>query len=80
VASPDIVVLVPVPVVVFPSGLLVNVQLPDEGKLFNTTLPVDTEHVGCVRVPTVGVNGVFTAKLADADPVTTGLEDTTRTR
>ena len=36
-------------------GLMV--QLP-EGKLFNTTLPVATEQVGCVIVPRVGAEGV----------------------
>ena len=36
-------------------GLMV--QLP-EGKPLNTTLPVDTVHVGCVMVPTIGADGV----------------------
>ena len=53
-ASPIIVLLVPVPVVIIPPGLLVNVQFPDEGKPFKTTLPVATSHVGCVIVPIVG--------------------------
>ena len=57
VASADIVVVVPEPVVVVPPGDLVNVQFP-VGKLFNSTLPVDTEQVGCVMVPTVGAVGV----------------------
>ena len=35
-------VLVPEPVML--TGLMV--QLPDDGKPFNTTLPVDTEQVG----------------------------------
>ena len=39
-------VLDPVPVVVIPPGVLVIVQLPVGGKPFNTTLPVDTVHVG----------------------------------
>jgi len=51
------VVLVPVPVLVIPPGVLVNVQVPPPGKLFNTTLPVGTGHVGCVLVPTVGADG-----------------------
>jgi hypothetical protein len=51
------VVLVPVPVVVTPPGVLVNVHVPDAGKPFNTTLPVDTEQVGCVIVPTPGADG-----------------------
>jgi hypothetical protein len=50
-------VLVPVPVVVVPPGVLVNVQLPVAGKPLNTTLPVTTEQVGCVMVPTVGADG-----------------------
>jgi hypothetical protein len=40
------VVLVPVPVVVTPSGARVNVQIPASGRPFKTTLPVDTVHVG----------------------------------
>jgi hypothetical protein len=50
-ASPDMVVLV-----VFPDiapGLIV--QLP-AGKLLSITLPVGSEHVGCVIVPTVGAD------------------------
>ena len=50
-------VLVPVPVVVVPPGVLVKVQLPVAGKLFNITLPVETEQVGWVIVPTVGAVG-----------------------
>ena len=37
-----------------PPGLIV--QLP-AGRLFNTTLPVDTVQVGCVMVLTVGAPG-----------------------
>jgi hypothetical protein len=50
--------MLPVPVVVTPPGVLVNVQVPDDGKLLNTTLPVATAHVGCVVIPTVGAIGV----------------------
>jgi len=57
-ASKDMVVLVPVPVVVVPPGILVNVHVPDEGRLLNTTLPVETVHVVCVIVPTFGAAGV----------------------
>ena len=39
-------VLIPVPVVVAPPGVLVNVHVPVAGKLFNTTLPVGIAHVG----------------------------------
>ena len=45
-ASPDIVVLDPVPVVVVPSGVLVNVQVPDAGNPFKITLPVAKTQVG----------------------------------
>jgi hypothetical protein len=53
------VVLVPVPVVVVPPGVLVNVQVPDDGNPLKSTLPVDTEHVGCVIVPITGAEGVI---------------------
>jgi hypothetical protein len=63
------VVLVPVPVVVVPPGVLVNVHVPVAGKPFNTTLPVDRAHVGCVIVPIVGAVGaagwVLITTLAD---------------
>ena len=49
--------LVPVPVDVIAPGVLVNVQLPEAGKPFNTTLPVDIAQVGWVIVPTVGAVG-----------------------
>jgi len=52
------VVLVPVPVVVVPPGDLVTVQVPEDGRPLNTTLPVATPHVGCVIVPTIGADGV----------------------
>lgn len=55
---PDIVVLVPVPVVITSPGLRINVQVPVEGNPFNTTLPVATEHVGWVITPTTGAEGV----------------------
>ena len=51
-------------------GLMV--QLP-EGKPLNTTLPVDTVHVGCVMVPTIGADGVtgwvLITTSADVDEV-----------
>ena len=52
------VVVVPDPVAVVPPGVLVKVQLPVAGKPFKTTLPVDSEQVGWVIVPTVGAVGV----------------------
>jgi len=51
--SPDMVVLAPVPLI--DPGLMV--QFP-AGKPLKTTLPVETEHVGCVIVPTIGAVGV----------------------
>jgi hypothetical protein len=45
-AKPEIVVLIPVPVVVTPPGLRVSVHVPLEGNPFNTTLPVATVQVG----------------------------------
>ena len=45
------------PEVVVPPGVLVNVQVPDAGKPFNTTLPVATAQVGWVIVTTVGAVG-----------------------
>ena len=56
-ASDEIVTLVPEPVVVVPPGDLVKVHVPDAGKPFKTTLPVVTEIVGCVIVPTDGAVG-----------------------
>jgi hypothetical protein len=55
---PDIVALVPVPVMVIPPGVPVNVHVPAAGNPFNIALPVDTAQVGCVIVPTVGAVGV----------------------
>jgi hypothetical protein len=43
---PDMVVLVPPPIVATPPGVRVRVHVPIEGKPLNTTLPVGTEHVG----------------------------------
>lgn len=52
-SSPDMVVLAPVPLI--DPGLIV--QFP-AGSPLNTTLPVETEHVGCVIEPTIGAEGV----------------------
>ena len=51
------VVLVPVPVIVNPPGVLVSVQVPEAGKPLNTTLPVAVAQVGWVITPTVGAVG-----------------------
>lgn len=50
---PEIVLLAPEPAI--DPGLIT--QFPD-GSPFKTTLPVATEQVGCVIVPTVGAEGV----------------------
>jgi hypothetical protein len=55
---PEILALVPEPVVVIPSGLRVSVHVPVEGKLLITTLPVATEHDGLVIAPTTGAEGL----------------------
>ena len=57
------VVLEPVPVAVAPPGFLIKVHVPVGGKLFSTTLPVGTAHVGCVLVPTAGADGEAGAAL-----------------
>ena len=57
-SSSDIVVLVPVPVVVVPPGVLANIQVPVAGRSLRTALPVITAHVGCIIVPVVGAVGV----------------------
>jgi hypothetical protein len=48
---------------VTPSGLRVRVHVPPEGNPFNVTLPVATEHVGCVIVPTAGADGTVSGEL-----------------
>src|SRR4030042_4580757 len=52
------VVLVPVPFVVVPPGVLVTVHVPDDGNPLKTTLPVSPAPVGVSIVPTVGADGV----------------------
>ena len=74
-ASPVIVVLVPVPVEVVPSGILVSVQIPVAGKLLSTTEPSDLSHVVPVIAPTRGsVGEAFTVAItavlaADVQPL-----------
>jgi hypothetical protein len=60
-AKPLIVPVVPVPVAVTPPGAAVTVHVPLEGKPLKATLPVVTEHVGCVIVPTTGAVGATQA-------------------
>jgi hypothetical protein len=58
------VVLVPDPDVVWPPGERVIVQFPVGGRLFSTTLPVGSAHVGWVIVPRTGATGLaFTVRL-----------------
>jgi hypothetical protein len=68
VASPVIVELIPVPVEIVPPGVLVNVHVPDAGKPFKTTLPVDRAQVGSVIIPTVGAVGVAGCALITTFP------------
>jgi hypothetical protein len=57
------VVLMPVPVVVVPPGVLIKVHESVPGKLFNTMLPVGKAQVGCVLVPATGADGETGAAL-----------------
>jgi hypothetical protein len=52
------VLLIPVPVAITPSGLRVSVQVPLAGNPLKTTLPDGTANVGWVIVPTTGAEGV----------------------
>lgn len=65
------VVVFPV-VVIFP-GERVNVHEP-EGKPLNTTDPVGTAQVGCVIVPTVGLDGVAGCAFITTLPDTTEVQ------
>jgi len=69
-ASPDIVVLDPDPVVIILPGVLINVQAPEAGRPFKTTLPVGTLSVGCVIVPIAGAVGVGGCAFITALPDT----------
>ena len=61
--SPETVTVAVEPVIL--PGL--TVQLP-AGRPLRTTLPVDTEHVGCVMAPMVGASGRgFTVTVVAAD-------------
>ena len=67
------VIPVPLPEWVAPSGNLVKVQEPDAGNPLNATLPIDMVQPGWVITPTIGVVGVPGALLmvilVDADEV-----------
>lgn len=58
VERPLIVVLVPVPVIVPPPGVLVKVHVPVDGNPFKITAPVAIVQFGCVTAPTDGAEGV----------------------
>lgn len=74
-ASPEISVVVPVPLVTTAPGDLVRVHDPEAGRPLNWTLPDATEHEGWVIVPMVGADGVggwalitISAEEADVPP------------
>lgn len=56
--SPVIVVLVPVPIVVAPPGVVVTVHELIDGKPLKTTLPAEDAHVVWVMIPITGAVGV----------------------
>lgn len=55
---PDIVVLVPVPVLVTSPGVRVTAHVPVDGSPDKITLPVGNTQVGWVIVPTTGAVGL----------------------
>ena len=60
--------MVPEPVIADPPVLRVRVQLPDDGRPLSATLPVATEQVGWVMVPTTGAAGrVLRVTVVTAD-------------
>lgn len=56
--SPEIVVVVPVPVVIVPPGFCIRDHVPAAGSPVRTTFPEVAVHVGCVIVPVAGAPGV----------------------
>jgi hypothetical protein len=58
VKIPESVMLEPVPLTVTVPGYRVNNHIPVSGNPFRTTLPVESEHVGAVIVPTMGAAGI----------------------
>ena len=67
----EIVVPLPVPDMLFPSGILVRIQFPEAGNPFKTTVPVGDEQVGWVMSPCDGVAGATKALL-----ITKSADDT----
>lgn len=65
---PAIVELVPVPDVETVPGYRINVQVPDDGKPSNITLPVDTAQVGGVIAPMEGAAGIGGCTLTKTFP------------
>jgi hypothetical protein len=70
---PITVALVPLPVTITPPGLRVSVQVPLDGKLLNTTLPVANSQVGCVIIPIIGAVGVIGCALITTLPEATDV-------
>jgi len=68
---PDIVEVVPVPVVLIVPGYRITVQVPDDGKPVNVTLPVANVHVGDNIAPIKGADGIggceFITTFADGE-------------
>jgi hypothetical protein len=58
VESPDIVVLFPVPVKVFPPGDCTMLHVPPAGNPLKSTLPVEVMQFGCVTWPITGFAGL----------------------
>ncbi len=63
------VVVLPLPVEVNPSGLLVRVHVPVAGSPLRGTVPVATSQSGWVIVPTPGAIGVGGCALMMIDPL-----------
>ena len=73
-ASPETVVVVPVPVEVIAPGLRVSVQVPVAGNPERSTLPVATEQVGWVMVPIIGAVGTAGCALITTFPDATEVQ------
>jgi hypothetical protein len=57
-SSPETTNVIPVPVEVKAPGFLVNVHVPEAGRLLSETLPFDDAQVGLVILPITGATGV----------------------
>jgi hypothetical protein len=67
VVNPLTVVPVPEPVEVISPGIRVSIHVPDMGSPVSTTLPVVTEHPGCVIVPGTGAAGTGGGAVTTAE-------------